>query len=312
MTSYAELLKITLPVFALFALGLVLRRIGWMKREAEESILKLILNLFYPCLIFKSVLGNTALREPGNLFSAPLAGFGTLVLGMAAGYYLGRLLGLSLGTGLRSFAFSVGIYNYGYIPIPLVDELWGKETLGVLLVHNVGVEFGIWTVGILMLAGLSPRDGWKKLANPVVLSLVAGLLLNTLQVALPPVTVRLVDVLAGCAIPLGLLASGAALNEFLGKPSDLYDARVSLGGIVLRLGLLPLAFLALAKWAPVSTELKHVLVVEAAMPAGMLPLVIARYYGGQPLVVAQVILSTTLVGIALIPLWIRLGLLWVG
>lgn len=312
MSSYVQLLTITLPVFALFALGIGVHRLRWLGDEAEKSLLTLIVNLFYPCLIMKSVLGNAALREPGNLLIVPFVGFVSLILGMGAGLYIGRKLKLGVGTGLRTFAFSVGIYNYGYIAIPLVDSLWGRETLGVLLVYNVGIEMAIWTVGILLLSGLSPRDGWKKLLNPVILSLIIGVLLNTVHVSLPGVILRMVDALAACAIPLGLLAAGAAVDHFLEKPSDLFDARVSISACLLRLGVLPLAFLAAAKWLPFTIELKRVLVIQAAMPAGMLSLVIARHYGGQPLVAARVIVATTILGLLVIPLWIAFGLRWVG
>ena len=68
----------------------------------------------------------------------------------------------------------------------------------------------------------------------------------------------------------------------------------------------------------VASELLHarvvrrVIVVQAAMPAAMFPLVIARLYGGQPLVAAQIILATTILGILAIPLWIAFGLHWTG
>jgi predicted permease len=80
----------------------------------------------------------------------------------------------------------------------------------------------------------------------------------------------------------------------------------------LRLAALPVAFLLLAKFAPVSLELKRVLVVQAAMPSGMMPLVLARHYGGQPLIAAQIIVGTTLLGLLVIPLWLYFGLAWVG
>jgi len=312
MSTYLQLLGITLPVFALFALGIVVRKVGWFGVEAETSVLKLIVNLFYPCLIFRSVLGNAALREPGNMLAAPLTGFLVMVIGMLVGLYSARLLGLVVGKGLRTFAFAVGITNYGYIAIPLVEGLWGREHLGLLMVFNVGVEVSVWTFGILLLTGLSPRDGWKQLFNPVVISLLIGVTLNLLHLQLPTVPLRIVDMLGACAIPLGLLAAGAAVEPFLESPRDLYEPKTSLSACLLRLGLLPLAILAVAHWGPFSTEMKHVLVVQAAMPSGMFPLVLSRHYGGQPIVAARVIIATSLLGMIVIPLWIALGLRLVG
>lgn len=308
MQTYVQLLTITLPVFALFALGIGVRRVGWFTNESEAGVMKLIVNLLYPCLILRSVLGNAALRDSANLIGAPLTAFGTLVLGMFVGLWVGRLLKLEVGSGLRTFAFSVGIYNYGYIPIPLVESLWGKECLGVLLVYNVGIEAAMWTVGILFLSGVSPRECWRKLVNPVIISLVVGVTLNTMHVVLPTVVLRVVDSLAACAVPLGLLIAGAAVEPYLKKPGDLFEVKTSLAACALRMGALPLVFLALAVWGPFSLEMKRILVIQAAMPAGMFPLVIARHYGGQPIVAARVIIGTTLLGLLVIPLWITFGL----
>lgn len=314
MPSYWQLLLLILPVFVLIALGAVMRRVKWLTAEADASLLKLVVNFLYPCLIFENVLGNAALRQPGNLFLAPLVGLVTIAMGIYAAYYAGRAIGLTQGEGLRTFAFSTGIYNYGYIALPLMAALFGKESVGVLLVHNVGCEAAIWTVGILMLAGLSLREGWRKLVNAPVFALIAAVLGNTLGLGrfVPAVALTVIDLSAACAIPLGLLLIGATLMEYFSRPRELFDARVTLVSSMLRLGVLPVLFLTMAKFLPCPGDLKRVIIVQAAMPAGVLPLVIAKHYGGRPLTAVQVVIGTTVLGIFLIPLWLRLGIYWVG
>jgi hypothetical protein len=36
-----------------------------------------------------------------------------------------------------------------------MESLYGREPLGVLLVQNMGCELAMWSVGILVLTGLS-------------------------------------------------------------------------------------------------------------------------------------------------------------
>jgi predicted permease len=310
MHGYLQLLALIAPVFLVIGAGVALRRARWLTHEADQSMLKLVVNFLYPCLIFESVLGNLALRTPGNLVWAPFVGFVTMVLGFGVAWWAGRALGLEVGTGLRTFGFAVGIYNYSYIPIPLVSTLFGREALGVLLVHNVGCEAAIWTVGIFVLAGLSFRDGWRKLLNPAVVSLVLALLANGLHLNdhFPAFLLDAIHSLALCAVPVGLLIIGATLDEYLDEPRQLFDLRITLSACALRLGVLPIAFLLLARFLPCSTALKHVIVVQAAMPTGMLLLVITKRYGGQTLTAAQIIAGTTVLGLLVIPLWIQFGL----
>jgi malate permease and related proteins len=92
----------------------------------------------------------------------------------------------------------------------------------------------------------------------------------------------------------------------------LFDKRVSFAAMGLRLAVLPVVVLALAKFLPCSLELKRVLVVQAAMPTAVIPIIIARLYGGHPATAVQIVLGTTALGILVIPLWLKAGMEWVG
>jgi len=311
--TYLQILILILPVFGLIALGMGLRRVAWMTAEADTSLLKMVVSFLYPCLIFENVLNNDALRVPSNLALAPLMGWMLMGLTIVASLYAGRALGLTTGHGLRTFAFAAGINNYGYIPIPLMTALFGHESLGVLLVHNVGCEAAIWTVGILVLSGLSLRDGWRKLVNAPVVALILALTGNLLGVGphLPGFIREIIHQSANCAIPLGLMLIGGTLVQYFAQPRGLFEPKVTFSSIFLRLGVYPLIFLVVAKYLPCTVELKRVLIIQGAMPAGILPIVIAKHYGGQPLVSVRVVIGTTVAGILVIPLWIRFGLAWV-
>ena len=314
MTSYGQLFLVILPVFAMIALGVGLRRLQWITEAGEDSLFNLVVRVTFPCLIFESVVANPALREPGNLLLAPLLGFGLTLLSMLVGWYAARALGLTIGHGLRTFALAVGLTNYGYLPLPLMDAMFGPESRAVLLVHNVGVEAAIWTGGVLVVTGLSPLAGWRKLINAPVLALALALAVNLSGAGahVPAAVMALVHALALCAIPLGLVMSGASLQPHLDDPRQLVDTRVTLTAWLLRLGVLPFVYLLAARYLPGSVELKRVLVVQAAMPSAVVSIIVARIYGGQPLVAVQIILGTTALALFTIPFWIRFGLAFAG
>ena len=312
--SYWQLLALVVPVFALIAIGVVVRRVHWIEGEAETSLIRLVVNLCYPALIFESVAGNAALLSPGNLVLPPLVGFGITLLGIRAGLIVAKMIGLHVGTGLRTFALAVGITNYGYLPLPIMEGIWGPESRGVLLVHNVGVEVAIWTVGLLVLSGESLRSGWRRLVSPMMITIVAAIACNLagLTPHLPKVATDAIHALGVCGVPLGLIMTGVSLANFLDEPKHLFDAKIAGAAAALRLGVLPLAIILLAKYLPCSVELKRVILVQAAMPVAMVSVILARLYGGHPRTAVQIVLGTTAVGIFTIPLWIRAGLAWVG
>jgi predicted permease len=314
MPSYWQLLLLVLPVFALIGVGVFVQRLGWMGPDAETSLIRLAVNVCYPCLIFEAVAGNTALRSPGNLLMPPLVGFGVTWFGFQAALLVARMIGLHVGTGLRTFALAVGITNYGYLPLPIMERIWGPQSVAVLLVHNVGVEVALWTVGLLVLSGLSFRDGWRRLLSPIFVTIVLAVGCNLARITplLPKVITDTIHALGVCAIPLGLVMTGVNLANYLHAPRELFDAKISIAANALRLGVLPILLLLLARYLPCSVELKRVIIVQAAMPTAMISIIVARLYGGHPRTAVQIVLSTTALGILVIPLWLRVGLAWVG
>ncbi len=313
MTTYAQLFAVVLPVFLVVALGVVLRRVEWLSEQAEDSLFNVVIKVATPCLIFDSVATNAALGSPGNLLGAALAGFALTLAGIGVAWLAAGALGLQVGAGRRTFALAVGIANYGYLPLPIVDALWGAEARGLLLTHNVGVEAAIWTGGVLVISGLSPREGWRRLLNMPLFSLVVALTVNLAGLGphVPAPVSAAIHLVGQAMIPLGLIMTGASIQPHLGDPGKLFAPRISLGACVVRLAVLPVLFFAVAKFGPFSLELKRLLVVQGAMPTAVISIIIARVYGGQPLTAVQIVLVTTAVSLFTIPAWLQLGLRWI-
>ena len=123
MSSYLLLLIAVAPVFLMIAAGWGIRRLGWLTEEADASLLRVVVNLLFPCLILDTLLGNKALNQTGNLVWGPLVGFGTVALGYAISYAVAPFFRVCDPRQRRTFAFTTGIYNYGYMALPLVQKL---------------------------------------------------------------------------------------------------------------------------------------------------------------------------------------------
>jgi len=315
------ILGATASVFAVIGAGGVARRIGLVSAEADRSLLKLGIDLLLPCLIFTVVAENPALEQPGNLLLSPVVGFGSLVLGLAVAMLVARLGGVVTGlrdaAQRRTFALAVGTYNYGFLPLPLVRQLFDDETLGVLFVHNVGVGLALWTLGVALVSGSLDRRLWRQMVNPPSVAVVVAVACNLLGVT-PRLHQSAEFLLTGirwlgeAAVPILLLLVGATIADQLrsrasgGSRAD--AAKVIAWSCLLRLGLLLMAFLAVAALVPASPELRRVIVVEAAMPSAVFPILLARHYGGHPGTALRVVLSTSILSLVTIPLWITVGI----
>ena len=96
------------------------------------------------------------------------------------------------------------------------------------------------------------------------------------------------------------------------RVTSLILKRTSTSPAKLRLGVLPLLMLALARWLPCPVELRRVILVQAAMPCAVIPVILAKHYGGDPGTALRLILATSVIGLLTIPLWLQLGLRWIA
>lgn len=316
MNEFLTVLTAVLPVFGIMGIGLWLRRRDWLTADADRSLMRLTINLLLPSLIFDSVLGNDALRRPENVFLPPFIGFGMMVLGVGVARLFAPAAGLSTPPERRTFSFLAGLQNYSYLTIPLCITLFDAGTTGVLFVHNVGTEIAMWTVGVAVVSGRGFSGGWKKFLNAPLAALLLALTFNFLGAQVSPpsqflfvgkLVLTVVHWFGQSAIPMALLLIGAIVADHLHEAHGGRAVRVVSIAALVRLGVMPVLFLLLAKFLPCSLELKRVIVLQGAMPSAVLPIVIAKHYGGDARTAVQVALGTSLLGLLTIPLWIHFG-----
>lgn len=309
----STILNAIIPVFGVMALGVGIRRMNWLTEEADNSLMRVCVNVLLPCLILDKSLGNPALSQASNLLLAPTIGFLLIALGIAIAWLARPLHGLRDTASQRTFAVAVGMHNYGYVPLPLALLLFDQATAGVLFLHIIGVEMAMWTLGVFVISGHALSD-WRKLINAPLLAIVAALILNALHwnSEIPQVAITGIHWLGGCAIPLALILIGAIMADHLGDFHSAHGWRVMGLAVALRMGVLPLLFLLIAKYLPMTTEHQRVLILEAAMPTAVFPVVLAKLYRGDPATAMRSVVSTAVVSLLTIPLWLKLGFKFLG
>lgn len=312
MEQTLVVLQAALPIYLVMMVGGLLRRFKVLRVEMDQGLMTLAVHVLLPALVLDNVVGNRALLDFGNVATAAGLGFGVILLSLVVAYGGGALLGLKRGEGRRTFAVTAGMQNYGYMAIPLLAALFPDDgALGVMLTHNVGVELAMWTVVVAMLSG-DMRLGWRVLWKGPVVAVCVGLAMNALggEVLLDGVPRATLGMLGQCAIPLALLLVGATFSDLLFK--ERFTWRTSLGACALRLGILPLMMLGISMLLPLDLPMRQVMVIQAAMPCAVFPVMLARYYGGRPEVAVEVVVATNLLCLVTMPFVVALGVSWLG
>ena len=283
-----------------------MRKTGILKREHDAGIMHVIFSVMLPCFILDRTLGAEVLRNFQVLATGAGLGFSMIIIGIGLGYVAGKMIGLTHGTGIRTFSLAAGCQNFGFTAVPVVEILWGSSAVALLFVHNLGVEVAIWSVGVMLMSGEGGIP-WKRLVNGPIIAVAIGLTLVALGVddkVTGPIRTAISMIGIG-AFPLAIVITGATIMDLVGteKPSW----KIIVASCLVRLFIAPVVILLCAKFIPMAVELKQILVVQAAMPAALVPILLARLYGGRPAVAVQIVVATTVVSIFTLPCIIFYG-----
>ncbi|WP_442506109.1 AEC family transporter [Novipirellula sp. SH528] len=311
-----------LGVFLVIGIGAVCRQTGWLTRKADQSLANLTAKVLLPALFANRILASDQLSQFATAWFPPFFGFGTTAIGLGVGFLFarrfGHWIGLDSDSKQRTFALCVGICNYGYIPLPLAQRFYPAAEVDLIL-HNVGVDMALWSIGIAVIGGAS-GSGWRRavLSAPVVTVIIAGLMRRFgLEQFVPDSCISAIEMLGNCAVPMGLLLSGAIIVDYL-KETKWAGSGIEIGcAIAIRQLVLPVLMLLIATLIAsfsglMTINMKQVVMLEAAMPAAVFPIVLVRLYERDTSTALRVVLSTSIAGLLLVPVWLGIGKWWFG
>lgn len=311
MFSPLDIVTSVLPVYLIIITGLLMRRTGVIRKEHDQGIMRVVYTVMLPAFILDKILGAEILRSGSVVLSSVALGFSLIITGTLLGLVVGRLLGLERGTGMRTFALSAGSQNFGFTAAPVVEILWSSSALAILFVHNIGVEIALWSFGVMLMSG-ERGICWRKIFNGPIIAVSCGLLavfFGVDHLVAGPVRKALSMIGIG-AFPIAILITGCVIMDLITEEKP--NPKIIFGGVLVRMVLSPIIFLCAAKFLPIATELRQVLVVQASMPAAMLPIMLARMYGGRPAIAVQIVVFTTALSLVTLPWIITIGCRWIG
>ena len=311
----------TIPVYVFFAIGFWLRRKGGLAPEHDEPIMQLAMDVGYPCLIFHSIMkymvveSNPAISSVSFSLQAIGCGFLELLVGVVAAWLVAKALRLRIGTGLRTFTLTAGVQNYAFFVIPIIQMVFqapGDPTMGVLFIHNMGCELFVWSVGVVLMCGGARNLKLGMLLRGPLLAVCFSLILAWTglgsYVAQPPV-MKAAEMIGAVATPICLILFGCSMYDLTRQFR--WQPRMLLSGLVARLALAPALILLLAWLLPVDPLIKRIMVIQSAIPSAVIPVILAKRFGGRPELGTQILLATTVCSFLTLPLWLALGSMWV-
>lgn len=288
-----------ISIVLMIGLGYFLKRIDFLSEKDIDPLNKIVMYILMPCMIFSA------------LYSADMSLLPTL------GILPFVILTASIGSGVISYIVlkrlhyddkeiwsvlvTVMIANTAFMGYPVNLGVYGHPGFLRAIFCDLATTCMFLLLSfvlVLKFGGTVKRAFREILLFPPLWAVVLGISFNLLNIPIGPVLDKTVNYLADGAIPLIMISLGLSI-ELGGLARS--KAMVIFTSIV-KLGVFPLIALIVVSLLGL-TGLQHdVGIIEAAMPSGMLSLLLAITYKLDYELTSDCILINTVISLITLPI----------
>lgn len=294
------ILSIAILIFS----GYFLKRIDLLSEKDVTPLNTLVMNLLMPCMIF-SALYSADLSLIPRLGILPFVIMGSSVVCGIVTFLILKKLSFD-DKKMWSIIVTVMIANTAFMGYPVNLGIYGHAGFLRAIFCDLGTLIIFLTLSfvlILKFGGKVSAAVKKIIFFPALWAVILGILLNALNVPIGSVLDKVITYLGQGAIPLIMISLGLAIRlEGVFK-------NISMVGFtsVMKLLVFPLIAATLVTVVlPMSGMEYNVAIIEAAMPSGMLSLLLAITYKLDYRLTSDCILANTLISLVTLPIIISL------
>lgn len=316
MNYLSIILPKLLSFLILIALGFGVSKIGVISREGLPTLSALLIKIVLPCLTV------SVLHQRGTTFADLLAyhrvilwQVGTYCVLALVGILCAKLAGLTYPAANVHEGCMVG-GNYAFVVIPMIMALFtaddGQQYIPICSAVDTLV---VWTMGLALFTHGSPQKEasglkalGKRLVNPIMISILGMLILNSAGIVLPEIATELCEEIGNISYSLGLIYVGCSMC-YLKKGSLSALKTVSLISLTKLLAVPFLLYLLASRFLPETESI--ILMLIAGAPSMTTSCMIADQYHLDQDYAATAVFVTTLSCLVTIPV-LFLGISLVG
>jgi len=302
-----QILNVIAPIFIIIFASAIFQKIKPVKNSYMRVLNQFALNIGLPLLIFSS-LSRTKISLYDELNLIIINSFYILLIFFVV-CFVSKILVLNPKIS-RTILICTMFSNVAYLGIPLLTEIYGQQILPQVSLIVAVHLFWIFSLGIGHLEYSITEDKStiiKKIIlslfkNPLLISVVVGLLFVSLQISLPRTILNSIDMITNSVTPMVLVVIGLFIGKFkIGHwrkwISALTFTFVSL--IIIPLGLYLSSSILLSEFKNIDIS-----ILQFAMPIAITPFALADKYNLDKDFISMVIILSTSLSVLTLPVWI--------
>lgn len=289
-------------MFIFIILGFIMRKAKIGGEGVSKALSALLVNIFLPAMFFLNFKSNFTVKNLSENLYLVLFGIAVIAVSFFPAKFFSKLLAKN-NLQRDVYMYSLLIPNMGYMGYPMMEAVFGTQMQFYMMMFAIPYQIVIYTYGMYIL-NPNREISLKKLLNPIMISLVLGMLAGLLKINLPKFLYTALESAKNCMAPSAMILTGFVLAATPIKPI-FTDIRLFVGAI-LRGVIIPLVFLGIMLLLKLPDMYIIVAMVTLSMPMGLNSIVFPEAYGGDSLTGAKSTFMSNVVSIVTIPVMFAL------
>ncbi len=290
-------------LFLCILIGYFLKKKKLLPDGSEAVISKLENLVLIPALLIKSFSSNCNIDSLTSNANLLLYGLFFVLLQIVIAYILAPIFKPTKEEN-GIFVYSLTVVNFSFMGNSLVLSLYGDEMLYKYLIFSLPLNIVAFAIGYIWLTAGKEKFSFKRLVNPIVVSMIIGMAIGLSGITLPSFVNNALNSLANCFSPMAMLLTGIVIGGYDVK-SLLTNKRVYLLTLI-RCIVLPFILLYGAKLFGLDPVVITLLIFICAMPLGLNTIVIPSAFGYDTSLGASMAVISNILGVVSVPLFLML------
>lgn len=294
MELVAVLLRQIAMMFLLMLIGWVLFKTKKVTENGSKELGNILIYAVMSCVVINAYMTEFSVERLKGLMLA--FGISALALGLAI------VLSTLLFKKHPIENFGTSFSNAGFMGIPLVQAVLGTEAVFYVSTFVALLNLLQWTYGVYVITKDRRQISVKKIImNPVLISMVVGILLFLLPVNVPGVFQGTISMIAAMNAPVAMISLGTYLAQT--SVQSLFTDKTAYMSTLVRLVVIPAVTLLVLTPIPAKyLTLKLAILVVAATPVGSNVAIFAQLHNQDYTQAVKSVCLSTLCCIVTIPL----------
>ncbi len=303
MEFMSVLVQQVVIMFLLMLIGFILFRTKKLGVQGSKELGNVLVYVIMPGVVINAYMTEFSMERLKGLVLA--FGFSILALGLAMA--ISALLFKKHPIENFGTAFS----NAGFMGIPIVQAVLGSEAVFYVSAFVALLNLLQWTYGVFVITKDKRQISAKKIVtNPILISMVIGIILFLIPVEIPYVVSGTVSLVAGMNAPIAMISLGTYLAQT--TPRQMVCDKTAWISAFVRLFVIPLVTLLVLTPLPENYQvLKMAILIVAATPVGSNVAIFAQIHNKDYTQAVKSVCLSTLCSLVSIPLILgAAGWLW--